>query len=135
MSANALEEQKNTFNFRVGDTVDVHMKIVEGKKERVQVYSGTVIAIRGEGISETFTVSRIAFGYANEKIFPMQSPNLVKVAVVKRGDVRRAKLNYIRGKVGKSAKVKGMIGRIKEDMVAREAAVADKEETKDSETE
>lgn len=97
-------------HFEVGDTVKVHTRIIEGDKERVQVYVGTVVGRKGSGISETFTVTRVTFGYANEKIFPLHGPTIVKIEVVKRGDVRRAKLNYIRGKLGKSSKISAKIG-------------------------
>lgn len=100
--------KKGLSQFQIGDSVKVHIKIVEGEKERVQVYAGLVIGKRGAGLSETFTVSRVAFGYANEKIFPNCSPNITKVEVVRRGKVRKAKLNYLRGKIGKAAKVEGI---------------------------
>lgn len=100
--------KKNKSQFQVGDTVKVHMKIIEGDKERVQIYSGLVIGKHGAGSAESFTVSRVAFGYANEKVFPTCSPNICQVEVVRRGKVRKAKLNYIRGKLGKAAKVEGI---------------------------
>lgn len=100
--------KKNKSQFHIGDTVKVHMKIIEGDKERVQVYSGLVIGKHGAGSAESFTVSRVAFGYANEKVFPTCSPNIMQVEVVRRGKVRKAKLNYIRGKLGKAAKVEGI---------------------------
>ncbi len=95
--------------FNVGDTVKVHNKIKEGAKERIQIFEGTVIAKRNSGISETFTVRRISYGVGVEKTFPIHSPNVVKVDVVRYGKVRRAKLNYLRDRVGKSAKVKEQI--------------------------
>ncbi len=100
--------KKELSQFQIGDSVKVHIKIVEGEKERVQIYSGLVIGKRGSGLSETFTVGRVAFGYANEKVFPFCSPNITKVEVVRRGKVRKAKLNYLRGKLGKAAKVVGV---------------------------
>lgn len=96
--------------FKVGDTVRVHTKIVEGNKERIQVYNGIVVARKGQGLSETFTVARIAFGYANEKVFTLHSPSIDKIEVVTHGDVRKSKLGYIRGKLGKKAKIKAKIG-------------------------
>lgn len=96
--------------FKVGDTVKVHTKIVEGDKERVQIYNGTVVGRKGKGMSESFTVHRVAFGYPNEKVFSLHSPNVVNIEVVQRGDVRKAKLTYIMGKVGKKAKVSAKIG-------------------------
>ncbi len=95
--------------FNIGDTVTVHNRIKEGDKERIQLFEGTVIAKHGGGISETFTVRRISFGCGVEKTFPIHSPNVVKVVVVRRGVVRRAKLYYLRDRVGKSAKVKEKI--------------------------
>lgn len=95
--------------FSVGDTVRVHNKIKEGARERVQMFEGTVIAKRGGGISETFTVRRVSYGVGTEKTFPIHSPNVQKVEVIRRGKVRRAKLYYLRGRVGKKAKVKEKI--------------------------
>ena len=93
----------------VGDLVKVHVKIKEGEKFRIQIFEGTVIAKNGGGISETFTVRRVAYGCGVEKTFPLHSPNVVKVELVRTGKVRRAKLYYIRDRVGKSAKVKEKI--------------------------
>lgn len=95
--------------FNIGDTVTVHNRIKEGDKERIQLFEGTVIARHGGGISETFTVRRVSFGCGVEKTFPLHSPNVVKVVVTRRGIVRRAKLYYLRDRVGKSAKVKEKI--------------------------
>ena len=95
--------------FNVGDTVKVHQRIVEGTRERIQLFEGTVIAKKNGGISETFTVRRVAFGVGTEKTFPLHSPNVVKVEVTRHGKVRRAKLYYLRDRMGKSAKVKEKI--------------------------
>ncbi len=95
--------------FNVGDTVKVHNRIKEGQRERIQLFEGTVIAKKNGGISETFTVRRVAYGCGVEKTFPLHSPNVVKVEVVRRGIVRRSKLFYLRDRVGKSAKVKEKI--------------------------
>ena len=95
--------------FNIGDTVTVHNRIKEGDKERIQLFEGTVIAKHGGGISETFTVRRVSFGCGVEKTFPIHSPNVVKVVVTRRGVVRRAKLYYLRDRVGTSAKVKEKI--------------------------
>jgi len=95
--------------FNVGDTVRVHNKIKEGQRERVQIFEGTVIARQNGGISETFTVRRVSYGVGTEKNFPLHSPNIIKVEVVRFGKVRRAKLYYLRERVGKSAKVKEKI--------------------------
>ena len=97
--------------FNIGDQVKVHTKIVEGEKERIQMYQGTVVAKSGKGVSVTFTVSRISFGYANEKVFQLHSPNIINIEVLSKGIVRRAKLNYLRGKLGKAAKVRMQVGK------------------------
>jgi large subunit ribosomal protein L19 len=89
----------------IGSTVRVHIKIKEGSKERIQIFEGTVIAKKHGGVSETFTVRRISYGVGVEKVFPVHSPNVVKVETIRRGKVRRAKLYYLRDRVGKSAKV------------------------------
>ena len=95
--------------FRVGDTVKVHVKIKEGDKERIQVYEGVVIARKGHGSTETFTVRRVAHGCGVERVFPMHSPNVAEVKVTRHGKVRRSKLYYLRDRVGKAAKVKEQI--------------------------
>lgn len=95
--------------FKVGDTVKVSYKIVEGEKERIQVYEGTVIARKNGGIRETFTVRRISFGIGVERVFPIHSPNIAKIEVVRKGKVRRSKLYYLRERTGKAAKVKEQI--------------------------
>ena len=93
----------------IGDTVKVHNKIKEGNRERIQMFEGTVIAKHGGGISETFTVRRVAYGCGVEKTFPVHSPNVEKVEIIRTGKVRRAKLYYLRDKVGKDSKVKELI--------------------------
>ena len=90
----------------IGDTVKVHVKIREGEKERIQVFEGTVIACKGSGVSATFTVRRVAYGVGVERVFPVHSPNVAKVDVIRHGRVRRSKLYYLRDRVGKAAKVK-----------------------------
>ena len=92
--------------FNVGDTVKVHVKIKEGNRERIQVFEGFVLKRQNGGIAETFTVRRIASGVGVEKTFPVHSPWVEKIEVVKKGKVRRAKLNYMRGRTGKAAKIK-----------------------------
>src|SRR6266566_8400967 len=92
--------------FDIGDTVDVHVRILEGNKERVQVFNGTVIARRGEGVREMFTVRRIVQGEGVERIFPVNSPKIAKVEVKRAGQARRAKLFYLRDRVGKATKLK-----------------------------
>jgi len=104
------EQLKPTLpKFNIGDTVRVHNKIKEGARERIQIFEGTVIAKRGGGINETFTVRRVSYGVGTEKTFPLHSPNVDDVTVIRRGKVRRAKLYYLRERVGKRAKVKEQI--------------------------
>ena len=95
--------------FGIGDGVKVYIKITEGEKERIQLFEGTVIAKHGGGISETFTVRRVSYGCGIEKTFPIHSPNVVKVDVIRVGKIRRAKLYYLRDRVGKASKVKEKI--------------------------
>ena len=94
---------------RIGDTIRVHNRIKEGNRERIQMFEGTVIAKHGGGISETFTVRRVSYGVGVEKTFPIHSPNVVKVDIIRVGKVRRAKLYYLRDRVGKASKVKEQI--------------------------
>jgi large subunit ribosomal protein L19 len=94
---------------RIGDTIRVHNRIKEGNRERIQMFEGTVISKHGGGISETFTVRRVSYGVGVEKTFPIHSPNVVKVDIVRVGKVRRAKLYYLRDRVGKASKVKEQI--------------------------
>ena len=91
---------------KVGDTVRVHVKVKEGSRERIQVFEATVIAKKHGGITETITVRRISYGVGVEKVFPVHSPSIDKIEVVRNGAVRRAKLYYLRGRVGKAAKIK-----------------------------
>lgn len=95
--------RKNPAEFEVGDSVRVHTKVVEGDKERIQVFSGVVIGKRGRGLNETFTVRRISYGEGVERVFPLHSPRVDKVEVERRGSVRRAKLTYLRKRLGKGA--------------------------------
>lgn len=90
---------------KIGDTVKVHAKIKEGNRERVQIFEGTIIAMKHSGINKTVTIRRISYGVGVEKTFPVNSPNIAKFEVVRNGKVRRAKLYYLRGRVGKAAKV------------------------------
>ena len=92
--------------FRVGDTVRVDVKIIEGKRERVQIFEGYVIAFRGHGITRTFKVRKIAFGVGVERTFPVHAPVVAKIEVARKGKVRRAKLNYLRTRTGKAARIK-----------------------------
>lgn len=107
IEASQMKSDLDVFN--VGDQVKVHFKIVEGKNERVQVYEGLVICFKNSGIGRTFTVRKNSYGVGVERVFPMHSPRIVKVEVVRPGKVRRAKLYYIRGKIGKAAKIKELI--------------------------
>lgn len=95
--------RKDAVNFSVGDTVRVHTKVVEGDKERIQIFSGVVIGRRGRGLNSTFTVRRISYGEGVERVFPVHSPRVEKVEVERQGSVRRAKLTYLRKRVGKGA--------------------------------
>ncbi len=95
--------------FEIGDTVRVGVNIREGDKERIQMFEGTVIARRGSGVAETFTVRRVSYGVGVERVFPVHSPNVAAVQVVRKGRVRRSKLYYLRDRVGKAAKVKEQI--------------------------
>lgn len=98
--------KQDIVEFGIGDTVKVHVKIVEGTTERIQVFTGTVIARNGSGINESFTVRRVSYGQGVERVFPLHSPRIDKIEVERRGKVRRSKLYYLRDKIGKAAKVK-----------------------------
>src|SRR3989338_1107333 len=99
------QHKKGIPQFRVGDTLKVHLKIVEGEKERIQVVEGIVISKKGRGTRETFTIRKISYGTGVERKFPLHSPSIDKIQVVKSGYVRRAKLYYLRGKKGKAARI------------------------------
>ena len=107
MNADSLKE--NVPQFAIGDTIRVEVKIREGERERLQAFEGTVIAKRGSGVAETFTVRRVSYGVGVERVFPLHSPNVAAVKVVRYGKVRRSKLYYLRDRVGKAAKVKELI--------------------------
>ena len=102
--------------FRIGDTVKVHFKIIEGKTERVQVFEGIVIAMKRDGLKKTFTVRKISYGVGVERVFPLHSPKIAKVVRVREGRVRRAKLYYLRARSGKAAKVQELIHRRRESV-------------------
>jgi large subunit ribosomal protein L19 len=108
---------KNGHQFCIGDTVRVHTRIIEGEKERIQVFTGTVIARKGTGLSETFSVHRVAYGEGMERVFMLHSPRIAKIEVMKEGHVRRGKLYYLRGTSGKKSKVRARVGgRNREDV-------------------
>ena len=97
---------KDAVKLEIGDYVKVSFKVIEGSRERIQVFEGTVIGMRGEGVKETFTVRKIAYGVGVERVFPKHSPKIAGIEVVRHGKVRRAKLYYLRNRVGKAARVK-----------------------------
>ena len=107
ISGDSMKETTPAFN--IGDTIRVDVKIREGERERIQAFEGTVIAKKGSGVAETFTVRRVAYGVGVERVFPLHSPNVAAVKVVRYGKVRRSKLYYLRDRVGKAAKVKELI--------------------------
>ncbi|MBQ3549455.1 MAG: 50S ribosomal protein L19 [Clostridia bacterium] len=107
ISKGMLKEEKP--EIKIGSTVRVHVRITEGDKSRIQMFEGTVIAKNNSGIAETFTVRRVSYGVGVERVFPVHSPNVAKVETIRNGKVRRAKLYYLRDRVGKAAKVKEQI--------------------------
>ena len=107
ISGDSMKETTPAFN--IGDTIRVDVKIREGERERIQAFEGTVIAKKGSGVAETFTVRRGAYGVGVERVFPLHSPNVAAVKVIRYGKVRRSKLYYLRDRVGKAAKVKELI--------------------------
>ncbi|MCR5285264.1 MAG: 50S ribosomal protein L19 [Treponema sp.] len=118
-------------DFNVGDTVKVFFKIVEGKTERIQVYEGIVLCKKNAGARQTFTVRKISYGVGVERVFPYNSPRIQKVEVIRPGKVRRAKLYYLRDKIGKDAKVKTLVGaKVNAALEARNAAAAAAAEAK-----
>ncbi len=102
----ARQIRKDIPDFSAGDTIKVYVRIIENKKERIQVYEGVVIQRRGHGVSETFTVRKISSGIGVERVFPVNTPSIQKVEVVKKGKVRRARIHYMRGLSGKAARIK-----------------------------
>lgn len=121
--------------FKVGDTVSVHYRIIEGEKERIQVFTGTVIARKGKGISETLSLYRVAYGCAMERVLLIHSPRISKIEVVKRGKVRKGKLYYLRGIFGKKAKVKEKIVKARETESAKQPAAPESAPIENTETE
>ena len=109
-------------DFEIGDTVRVHYKIVEGTRERVQVYEGTVIAVNNRGAARTFTVRRISYDVGVERVFPVNSPRIAKIEITKKSKIRRGKLYYLRGRKGKASKLKERKGRVVVSATPAEAA-------------
>ena len=107
IAADSVKEQAPEFN--VGDTIRIDVNIREGERERIQQFEGRVIARKGSGVGETFTVRRVSYGVGVERVFPLHSPNVKNIVVVRKGRVRRAKLYYLRDRVGKAAKVKSQV--------------------------
>jgi large subunit ribosomal protein L19 len=125
------EQIKKHVPFRVGDSVKVHTRVKEGEKERTQIFAGVIIGHKGRGLNESFTVRRISYGEGVERVFPLNSPRLEKIEVEREGQVRRAKLFYLRGRKGKEAlfvkeRVRATVAK-KEKSAARRAAKAEKE--------
>ncbi len=111
----------------VGDTIDVHVRIIEGEKERIQVYQGVLIARKGSGINESITVRRIVANSGVERVFPLNSPRIAKIEIVRRGDARRAKLYYLRDRIGKSRRLRDQrrdVDRLAKDDAARTEQIA-----------
>jgi len=123
-----IEEQQkksNAITFKVGDTVKVHFEIIEGKTKRIQIFEGLVLCIKNSGARKTFTVRKESYGVGVERVFPANSPRVIKVEVVRPGKVRRSKIYYVRDKVGKAAKIKELIGaKAKAEIEACKAANA-----------
>jgi len=110
--------RKKPVKFDVGDSVEVHVRIIEGDRERIQIFAGVVIAKRHEGLSETFTVRRMVQGEGVERIFPVNSPRVVDIIVKKKGNVRRAKLHYLRDRVGRGTRVEEKLGALEKEQAA-----------------
>ncbi len=104
------QKKENTLLYKVGDTVVVHFEIIEGKVKRIQKYEGIVISIKGSGVRKTFTVRKNSYGVGVERVFPVNSPRVIKVELVKTGKVRQSKLYYLRDKIGKDARIKELLG-------------------------
>jgi large subunit ribosomal protein L19 len=115
--------------FRIGDSLRIHTRIAEGEKERIQMFTGTVIARRGAGLSETIALYRVSYGAGMERVFLIHSPKIAKIEVVKSGKVRKSKLYYIRGKSGKASKVKELIGGHHQEGVVEQEASSDEPAT------
>jgi large subunit ribosomal protein L19 len=121
----AKQLKQNIPSFRIGDTLDIHLRIIEGEKERTQVFTGTVIARRGGGLAETIALYRVSYGAGIERVFPIHSPRISKIEVVRGGKVRKAKLYHLRGLSGKKAKVEGRLETAGAGAAAPEAETAE----------
>ena len=119
-----MKEYEKEFNFRVGDRVKVHIKVTEGDTERIQVFDGVIISIRGSGVSKTFTVRKVSYGVGVERIFPVNSPKIEKIELVRSNKVRRAKLTYLRNLKGKAARLKELVVFEGETQKSAEDAIA-----------
>jgi large subunit ribosomal protein L19 len=126
-------QRKKPAKFDVGDSVDIHVRIIEGDRERIQIFAGVVIAKRHEGLSETFTVRRIVQGEGVERIFPVNSPRVVDIIVKKKGNVRRAKLHYLRDRVGRGTRIEEKLGALEKEQAAAPAPAKKAEEPKAAE--
>ena len=124
----ASQMKNEVDDFKVGDSVKVHFKIVEGKTERIQIYEGLVIAVKNSRVGRTFTVRKNSYGVGVERVFPLHSPRIARVEVVRPGKVRRAKLYYVRDKIGKGAKIKELV--VSRKSAARASAPAAEETEK-----
>jgi large subunit ribosomal protein L19 len=119
------QQKTEMCDFRVGDTIRVHTRIIEGEKERIQVFTGTVIARKGSGLSETFSLHRVAYGEGMERVFLLHSPRIAKIERTKEGAVRRSKLYYLRGTSGKASKVKALYRKRKDATVEENTSAED----------
>lgn len=131
-----IEEQQkkeNALTFKVGDTVKVHFEIIEGKTKRIQIYEGLVLCIKNKGARKTFTVRKTSYGVGVERVFPVNSPRVIKVEVVRPGKVRRSKIYYVRDKVGKNAKIKELLGAKANAELAASRAAAKAADAKEAE--
>lgn len=128
------QQKSEICDFRVGDTIRVHTRIIEGEKERIQVFTGTVIARKGSGLSETFSLHRVAYGEGMERVFLLHSPRIAKIERTKEGAVRRSKLYYLRGTSGKASKVKALYRKRKEASTEESTVSAVSEDSSSNES-
>ena len=123
-------QRKKPVKFDVGDSIEVAVRIIEGERERIQIFAGVVIAKRHEGLGETFTVRRIVQGEGVERVFPLNSPRVVDIVVKKKGNVRRAKLHYLRNRVGRGTRIEEKLGALEKEQAAAPKPEAPKAEKK-----